>query len=45
MFIEVSLPETNDIVIDEKAEIRHIVSASLEKYANVRIESVEVAIS
>ena len=45
VFIEVSLPETNDIVIDEKAEIRHIVSASLEKYANVRIESVEVAIS
>lgn len=45
VFIEVSLPETNDIVIDEKAEIRHIVSASLEKYANVRIKSVEVAIS
>lgn len=45
VFIEVSLPETNDIVIDEKAEIRHIVSASLEKYANVRIESVEVSIS
>ena len=45
VFKEVSLPETNDIVIDEKAEIRHIVSASLEKYANVRIESVEVAIS
>ena len=45
VFIEVSLPETNDLVIDEKAEIRHIVSASLEKYANVRIESVEVAIS
>ena len=43
VFIEVSLPETNDIVIYEKAEIRHIVSASLEKYANVRIESVEVA--
>lgn len=42
--IEVVMPVTNDIVIDEKNEIRHIVSDSLERYANVHIDRVDVKI-
>lgn len=45
VFITVALPPTNDIVIDEKSEIRHIVTDSLEKYAGVHIESVNVKIN
>ena len=40
--ISVKLPENEDIIIDEKQEIRHIVVDSLERYANIRVEKVNV---
>lgn len=42
--ISVKIPENEDIIIDEKQEIRHIVIDSLERYANVKVGNVDVNI-
>lgn len=42
--IEVKIPESDDIIIDEKAEIRHIIADSLERYANTECKAINVSV-
>lgn len=42
--IEVKIPENDDITIDERTEIRHVVADSLERYANTKCKSINVTV-
>lgn len=42
--ITVKIPESDDIMIDEKAEIHHIITDSLERYTNTKCKSVDIRV-